>query len=62
MEAYQNSILRGRGVVYMKVSGGALCSPPPTSGLTIRVERKRQRFTSRDKKAVKRSVVVVVKF
>ena len=61
MEAYQNSILRGAaGTVYRKVSGGVLYFSPPTSGLTVRVEGKRQRFTNRDKKGCKEESSIVV--
>ena len=62
------SDIAGTGAVHIEVAGGTLCSPPPTLGLTIRVEGRRQCFTSRDEKdvrdgkAVKRSVVAVVKF
>ena len=46
--------IAGTGAVYIKMSGGAVCFSPPTLGLTIRVEgRRRQRFTSRDKKGCK---------
>ena len=45
--------IAGTGAVYIKVSGGTLCFPPPTPGLTIRVEGERQRFTSRDEKGCK---------
>ena len=43
----------GTGAVYLKVSGGTLSFSPPTFDLAIRVEGRRQRFTSRDKKGCK---------
>ena len=45
--------IAGTGAVYIKESGGALCFSPPTLGLTIRVEGRRKRFTSRDQKGCK---------
>ena len=45
--------IAGTEAVYINVSGGTLCFRPPTLGLTIRVEGKRQHFTSRVKKGYK---------
>ena len=41
------------GAVHTEVARGKLCFPPPMLGLTIRVEGRRQCFTSRDKKGCK---------
>ena len=54
--------IAGTGAVYIKSAWRSTLFPPPTSGLTIRVEGRIYRFTSRDKKAVNKSVVAVVKF
>ena len=45
--------IAGTGAVYIKASGGTLCFSSPTLGLTIRVEGRRQRFTSINKKGCK---------
>ena len=46
--------IAGTGAVHIKrVSEGTLCFFPPTLGLTIRVEGRRQCFISRDKKGCK---------
>ena len=52
--------IAGTGAVYIEVARGTLCFPPPMLGLTIRVEGGVLQAEIR--KAVKRSVVAVVKF
>ena len=45
--------IAGTGAVYINAFRGTLCFSSPTLGLTIRVEGRRERFTSRDKKGCK---------
>ena len=45
--------IAGTGAVHIEVARGTLCFSPSMLGLTIRVEGRRQCFTSKDKKGCK---------
>ena len=62
VEAYENSILRGHGAVYIKAYGGTLCFSPRRSGSQSESKADDSVVTSRDKKGCNEECSSGVKF